>query len=122
MTTPLRIVVAEDEPDVLEFLCRALERQGHEVVAAARDGQRLVDACRTLRPDLIVTDVRMPELDGDEALAILCQERPTPYILITAFETTSAVNPPGVVLRKPVGREDLALAVRRATSLPESAP
>lgn len=122
MTTRLRIVVAEDEPDVLEFLCRALERQGHEVVAKASDGLGLVDACRKLQPDLIVSDVRMPELDGDEALAILCRERATPYILITAFEATSASEPCGVVLRKPVGREELALAVRRATNPPESAP
>ena len=64
MTPSLRIVVADDEADTREFFERYLPRLGHQVVAVAEDGRELVDRCRQTNPDLIVTDVRMPGLDG----------------------------------------------------------
>ena len=64
MSVPLRIVIADDEPRMREFLCVALEQLGHQVVGAAKTGAELVATCRTMQPDLVMTDIRMAEMDG----------------------------------------------------------
>jgi response regulator NasT len=80
MTKNLRISIADDEPDMRDFLVRMLPRCGHEVVSAASTGKQLVDHCLQLMPDLVITDIKMPELDGIEASHIIYQARPVPVI------------------------------------------
>ncbi len=58
-----RILVAEDEPAVREFVTRALHHAGHEVTAVD-DGQQALERLVDLRFDLLVTDIVMPHLDG----------------------------------------------------------
>ena len=116
MARPLRIAVADDEPVVLDYFRRILPRLGHEVVAAAATGRELVELCRECKPDLIIADVRMPDLDGDDAIEEICSDCPTPFILISAYS-----KPPHILngfgslgrayLTKPVKREDLELAI-----------
>jgi YesN/AraC family two-component response regulator len=93
-----------------------LPRLGHQVVAAAANGRELVELCREQNPDLIIADVRMPELDGDEAIQEICSVRPTPFILISAYSKPThmlgdlrAVG--SAYLTKPVKREDLEEAI-----------
>ncbi|MEU2118496.1 response regulator transcription factor [Streptomyces sp. NPDC016459] len=64
----LRLIVAEDAVLLREGLVGLLQRVGHEVVAAVGDAGALVAAVRTERPDLIVTDVRMPPTLSDDGL------------------------------------------------------
>ncbi|MCX5195590.1 response regulator transcription factor [Streptomyces sp. NBC_00249] len=64
----LRLIVAEDAVLLREGLVGLLQRVGHEVVAAVGDADALVTAVRGHRPDLIVTDVRMPPSMGDDGL------------------------------------------------------
>jgi CheY-like chemotaxis protein len=109
MTRPLRIAVADDEPDVRDYFQRILPRMGHEVVAAAANGRELVELCRQLTPDLIIADIRMPELDGDIAIRQICSTRPTPFILISAYsKPASSLDGFGTVgcayLTKPIKR------------------
>ncbi len=116
MTRTLRIAVADDEPVVLDYFRRILPRLGHEVVAAAANGRELVELCRQHKPDLIIADVRMPDMDGDDAIEAICSDQPTPFILISAYS-----KPPGIMngfgsverayLTKPVKREDLEQAI-----------
>jgi response regulator NasT len=118
MARALRIAVAEDEPDVREYFQRMLPRMGHEVVATAANGRELVELCRETNPDLIIADVRMPDLDGDEAIQEICSLRPTPYILISAYSKSScmptSVDPVAQsYLTKPIKREDLEEAIER---------
>ena len=68
MSQSLRIAVADDEPDILEHYQKALTRLGHLVVVAARDGRELVAGCRAVRPDLVITDIRMPPGGTDDGL------------------------------------------------------
>jgi DNA-binding NarL/FixJ family response regulator len=64
----LRIVVAEDAALLREGLVRILERAGHEVVAAVADAAALLTYAGNCRPDLVVTDIRMPPTHTDEGL------------------------------------------------------
>jgi two-component system, response regulator PdtaR len=117
MSSPLRIAVADDEPVVREYFCTMLPLLGHQVVAVAQNGRELVDACCTGRPDLIIADVRMPDMDGDEALHEICLQRPTPFILISAYsKPVDSQNGFGDVawtcLTKPIKREDLEKAIQ----------
>ena len=121
MTRALRIVVADDEPDVRDYFQRILPRLGHEVVAAAANGRELVELCHEKKPDLIIADVRMPDMDGDVAVEQICRDAPTPFILISAFSKPARI-PDGIgsigwaYLTKPVKREDLAKAIEQVFS------
>ena len=89
---------------------------GHEVVAAAANGRELVELCREHKPDLIIADVRMPELDGDVAVQQICQDHPIPFILISAYSKPAGMQDCfGAVRRtyltKPVRRDDLQDAI-----------
>lgn len=116
MTQALRIAVADDEPDVRDYFRRMLPRLGHEVVAAAANGRELVEMCREHKPDLVIADVRMPEMDGDTAVQQICQMLPIPFILISAYsKTTGMIEGFGsarwTYLTKPVKRDDLVSAI-----------
>jgi response regulator NasT len=92
MNHNLRIAVADDEADMRDFLERMLPRCGHHVVAVAETGRQLLEHCERLQPDLIITDIKMPEMDGIEATTRVCQERPTPVILVSAYHDPALVE------------------------------
>lgn len=85
MTAALRIVVADDEPDMRDYFARCLPRLGHRVVAIASSGRELVEQCRVHQPDLVITDIKMPEMDGIDAAVAMYRDRPAPVILVSAF-------------------------------------
>src|SRR5262249_29155639 len=122
MTRALRIVVADDEPDMRQYFQRMLPRLGHKVVATATTGRELVDLCRAEKPDLVITDIKMPDLDGIEAALQIEEHRPVPIILISAYHDAALIQRAEAnhvlgYLVKPIKQADLepsiALAVRR---------
>jgi CheY-like chemotaxis protein len=118
MTGILRIAVADDEQDVRDYFRVMLPRLGHQVVAAAANGRELVELCRQHQPDLIIADVRMPEMDGDIAVHQICSDKPTPFILISAYSKPNAVldgfgSVRRTYLTKPVKRDDLEQAIEQ---------
>lgn len=82
----LRIVIADDEPDVREFLSRACQLCGFEVVGVAENGVQLTRCCADCSPDLILTDVMMPKVDGLTALGEIREQVAIPSIVITAHD------------------------------------
>jgi two-component system, response regulator PdtaR len=92
MNRSLRIAIAEDEPDMREYLEKTLPLLGHEVVVVAQTGRELVELCRTAGPDLIITDIKMPQMDGIEAAIQIFQERPVPVILLSAFHDADLIE------------------------------
>lgn len=66
-----------------DFFCKVLRHLGHEIVVIAENGEELVAGCRNHPPDLIVTDIAMPEMDGLEAVREISRERPVPVILVS---------------------------------------
>jgi len=83
---PHKVVVIEDEVDILENLRFNLEREGFEVVCAA-DGAQGLDAVRREKPDLVLLDLLLPGLDGTEVCRTLKSDPTTrniPIIMVTA--------------------------------------
>ncbi|MEP0847549.1 MAG: response regulator [Phycisphaerae bacterium] len=76
-----RILVAEDDPHILRVISLWLARQGHEVLEA-RDGLEALNIWRHQRPDILVTDVNMPGLDGLELLDRIVGDRNAPRGLV----------------------------------------
>jgi diguanylate cyclase len=93
MPEPMRILVADDEPDLRELLLINLEALGHEVQLAV-DGTEALAFAMARRPDLIVLDIMMPGLNGLEVLARLRKEpgnADLPVVLLSARGTDSEV-------------------------------
>ena len=61
-----------------DYFRKILPRLGHQVVAAAQDGRELVEQCRATKPDLVITDIKMPDMDGIDAAAASTRKRPFP--------------------------------------------
>lgn len=92
MTAKLRIAVADDEEDMRDFLVCMLPRCGHEVVCSAATGTQLVEHCRQYLPDLVITDIKMPHLDGIEASFQIYHDRPVPVILVSAYHDETLIE------------------------------
>lgn len=80
---PATILVVEDEPSLQETLVYNLKKQGYTVEASG-DGRSAIEAARRLKPDLIVLDIMLPELDGFEVTRILRREMIVPILMLTA--------------------------------------
>ena len=78
-----RILVAEDDPKQSRLLKVYLEREGHSVLTVA-DGRAALDVARTRRPDLLILDVMLPDVDGLDVCRIVRAESSVPILLVTA--------------------------------------
>ncbi len=117
----LRIVIADDEPIIRLDLRKTLENMGHQVVGEAGDGTKAVEAARELKPDIIILDIKMPEMDGIEAAKIITTEGVAPVLLLTAYSQKDLVDrakDAGVFayLVKPFKEADLLPAMEIAIS------
>jgi two-component system, response regulator PdtaR len=122
MNSALRIAVADDEPDMRDYFKKCLSRLGHQVIAVAQNGRELVAQCRELNPDLVITDIKMPDVDGIDAATQIYKERPVPVILVSAYHDAALVERAEAdhimgYLVKPIKQTDLsptiAIAMRR---------
>ncbi len=122
MTRALRIVVADDESEMRDYFQDTLMSLGHEVVGTAENGEELVELCKSFEPDLAITDIKMPDMDGIEAANRIRDHRPLPVILVSAFHDPELIERALqdhvlAYLVKPIKQADLvtamALAMRR---------
>ena len=88
----LRVLIADDDPIIRLDLRNVLESLGYEVVGEAGDGQQAVDLAREKEPDVCLLDVKMPVMDGIEAVQILTDEAIAPAILLTAYSDGELVS------------------------------
>ncbi len=114
-----RIIIADDESIIRMDLKEMLTNLGHLVVGEAGDGTSAVNLARELRPDIVIMDIKMPDLDGIEAARILTEENIAPILLLTAYsqqELIERAKEAGVVgyLVKPFRESDIGPAIEIA--------
>lgn len=119
MIHALNVCIADDEPFMLLYLDGILTEMGHRVVSAVSNGVELVEQCQLHRPDLIVTDIRMPRLDGTQAVEAICREMVIPAIFVTGYARYKDLAATeclcvSAILIKPFSAPDLKAIIRTA--------
>lgn len=118
----LKVLIAEDEELTRTIIRARLEKLGHAVVAEAENGAQAVEAARLHKPDAIIMDIKMPEMDGIEAATRILNEQPCAILFLSSFnepELVEQASETGALayLMKPFRKEDIApaleVAVRR---------
>ena len=118
---PLKILIADDEALLRLDLREMLEEAGHTVAGEAENGKIAVSLAERERPDLVIMDVKMPEMDGLEAAKLIGEAKLAPVLLLTAYsqqEIVQEATNSGVFayLVKPVREEELFPAIEIAIS------
>ena len=114
-----RVIIADDESLIRMDLREMLTNLGYLVVGEVADGRSAVNQARELRPDVVIMDIKMPDMDGIEAAKILTEERIAPVVLLSAYSQRDLVErarEAGVVayLVKPYREEELSPAIEVA--------
>ena len=118
-----KMLVVDDEPDILELIEYNLKKEGYQVTTAKNGQEAVAEAKRTL-PDLIILDIMMPKMDGYEVTRRIRQNKNLPFIpilLITAYEDANV--PQGLDLgandfiRKPIEYDELMARIKASLRL-----
>jgi len=117
----LKLVIADDEPIIRLDLKKTLENMGHQVVGETGDGAKAIDLARSLKPNIVILDIKMPEVDGIDAAKVITTEGIAPVLLLTAYSQKDLIDrakDAGVFayLVKPFKEADLMPAIDIAIS------
>jgi response regulator NasT len=115
----LKVIIADDESIIRLDLRKMLEEKGDSVIGEASDGQKALELTRTLRPDIVILDIKMPVMDGLDAAKIIAEEKIAPVVLLTAYSQGDLIDrakEAGVFayLIKPFKESDLMPAIEIA--------
>mgnify|MGYP001076048484 FL=1 len=115
----IRVIIADDESLIRMDLREMLLNLDYLVVGEVGDGRSAVNLARELKPDVVIMDIKMPDMDGIDAAKILTEERISPVILLTAYSQKDLVErakEAGVVgyMVKPFREDDLVPAIEVA--------
>lgn len=118
----LKLMIVDDEPFVRKALCQAVDwkKQGCLVAADCRNGREALDMMETVHPDIVITDVRMPFMNGVELAEELHRRHPDILVIMISgyeeFEYAKAAVDYGVFayLLKPLDMEELLVTLQRA--------
>jgi len=86
------VLVVDDHPGFRELARMLLEDGGYAVVAEAGDGASALAAARAVRPDAVLLDVHLPDMDGFAVAAALAREQPPPRVVLTSTDADEAVG------------------------------
>ena len=112
-----RVLVAEDEWITATALSRQLQSQGYHLVGLVGSGTAAVDSCRRECPDVVLMDIRMPEMDGITATRELMTTRPLPVVIVTGDASLKAQAEEAGAMAyvvKPVAPQALARTIAQA--------
>jgi len=114
-----RVIIADDESVIRMDLREMLTHLDYLVVGDAGDGLSAVNMARQLKPDVVIMDIKMPDMDGIEAAKLLTQEKIAPVLLLTAYAQRDLVDrakEAGVVgyLVKPFREQEIVPAIEIA--------
>ena len=115
----LRIIVADRRQEMSNFDATMVARMGHKLVHVATSGVELIEKCRELQPDLVISEVRLSDMDVATAEQAVSEERAVPFIVLAA---ANQPEPPPrfgdgrilATLVKPVGAAELEVQIRLA--------
>ena len=112
----LKILIAEDDFLVSEMIEGELIDAGYNIVGKVANGIRAVELTQSLNPDIVLMDIRMPEMSGLEATRQIMDVCPTPVIIVTAYENIDMVKNAGdagvgAYLNKPLNAQELEKAI-----------
>ncbi len=118
----VRVLIVEDDPSAREMIRQTIElMDGYLPIGDVSDGLEAIRITRTLRPDVILMDIKIPTLSGLEASRRISDLCPTPIVVISAFETSDLIREAteagvGAYLIKPISAKDMerAMAVAMA--------
>src|SRR5215216_5464072 len=91
-TRAWRVLIADDESLIRLDLREMLTHLGYDVIGEAGDGRSAMELARKLRPDLVIMDIKMPDLDGISAAEGLTEDRIAPVVLLTAYSDQALVD------------------------------
>ena len=119
----IKILLADDEALIRQDLKEILTEAGYEVVAEAKDGYHALELAKLTMPDLMILDIKMPNINGLEAaeeIQIALNKR-IPTVILTAFNQAELIKKAGDVgafafLTKPAKPQDLIAAIETARS------
>lgn len=120
-----RILVVDDEAEMVESVCHMLRRFNYEVIGTTQ-GKQAVELAQSKKPDLIILDMVMPDMQGGEVAAVLSRQPETagiPIMFLTALLVKKdkfmedKIRGKYYVLAKPVTAEELLEAVDKAMSV-----
>ena len=119
MSTPVRVVLAEDEAIIRLDVKEILEEEGYSVVAETGRGDAAIELAREHKPDLTILDIKMPGLDGLTAAKTIASERLSAVLILTAFSQHDLVEQAReagalAYLVKPFQKSDLIPAIEMA--------
>lgn len=118
----IRLMLADDHRMLREGLGRSMREQGFEIVGEAGDGAEAVQMAMRLRPDVILMDVTMPEMDGVEACRVIRRDLPSTQVVMLTMHADQEVLASAIragasgYLVKDCSTEEIAAAVRMAAS------
>jgi two-component system cell cycle sensor histidine kinase/response regulator CckA len=112
----IRVLIAEDDYLTGEMIKEMLKEVGYTVIGKAVDGLQAVEMTESAQPDVILMDIEMPDMDGIEATRLIQKHRPTPVVMLTAYEKEELVAEAGAAgagayLVKPLNVREMARAI-----------
>ncbi len=88
----IRVLVAEDDFMVSKAITQILNDIGYEQIGLASNGKEAVEMTRSLQPDVVLMDIKMPKLDGLQAARQIQENSPTPIVILTAYDSRKLVK------------------------------
>jgi AmiR/NasT family two-component response regulator len=111
-----RVLIVEDDSLVSEMIQGLLEKMSYVVVGRAVNGLQAVEMTQSTQPDVVLMDVRLPDMDGIEATRHIYESCPTPVVVLTAYDTPELVERAsaagvGAYLVKPPDADEIERAI-----------
>ena len=112
----IQVVVAEDDYLVSEMVQGLLQEMGYQVMGVASNGRQIIKMAKQLKPDVIIMDIQMADIDGITAAKEIQRSYPIPVVVLTAYETPDLVRQAseagvGAYLIKPPNSRELERAI-----------